>query len=138
MILKRWLQEANETLVDLVIGCVVHSIFFFIIGLIFVPERFYFSLGILMGTVVSIGCAINMASGLENILSMDEYSARRTSITYSIIRMIVMLAVSFVGIKISQACFFGVIVGMFGLKTSAHLHVYTNVYITKKIRRKGR
>lgn len=134
----KWMKEANETLVDLVIGCVVHSIFFFVIGLIFVPERFHFSLGIGMGTLVAIGCAINMASGLENILSMDEYSARRTSIAYSIFRMIVMLVVAYVGIRISKACFFGVCVGMIGLKTAAHLHVYTNVYITKKIRRKGR
>ena len=128
----------NETLLDLIIGCLVYSAVFEIIGLIFVSNKASFSLGLLLGTIVAIGSAISMAAGIEQVLSMDKTAATRNSIIYSILRTIVMFAVAWLGLKFTQISFCGEVVGMIGLKVAAHLHVYTNVYITKKIRRKGR
>ena len=69
---------------------------------------------------------------------MDRGAASRTSVLYSFLRLIVMFVAAWLGLKFSQISFPGVVIGMIGLKISAHMHVYTNVYITKKIRRKGR
>ena len=56
----------------------------------------------------------------------------------SMLRLLVMLVAALAGIKCKAISFPGVIIGILGLKISAHLHMYTNLYITKKIRRKGR
>ncbi len=138
MRLRKWIGEVNETLLDLLIGCVVCGLVFWLVGLLFVPGKFHYSLGLMMGTMVAMGCAVNMASGISRILEMEESAAARSGVAYAVIRTLVMLAVSFVGIKISKMCFAGVVAGLFTLKISAHIHVYVNVYITKKIRRKGR
>ncbi len=135
---RKWIGEVNETLLDLLIGCLVSGLFFWLVGLLVLPGKFHYSLGLMMGTMVAMGCAVNMASGIARILEMEEGAATRSGVMYAVIRTLVMLAVAFVGIKISRMCFIGVIAGLFTLKIAAHIHVYVNVYITKKIRRKGR
>lgn len=135
---KKWFDNMNETLLDLIIGCLVYSAVFELIGLIAVPNKGSYSLGLLIGTVVAVGSAISMAAGIKQVLNMDKGAASRTSVLYSFLRLIVMFVAAWLGLKFSQISFPGVVIGMIGLKISAHMHVYTNVYITKKIRRKGR
>lgn len=138
MNMRKWLDQMNETLLDLIIGCLVYSMLFEIIGLIVVEHKVSWTFGILLGTAVAIGSAISMAAGIEHVLNMDQRSAAVESVLYSIIRTIVMFVAAWIGMKSKLFSFSAVIVGMIGLKIAAHLHVYTNVYITKKIRRKGR
>ena len=135
---KKWFDNMNETLLDLIIGCLVYSAVFELIGLIAVPNKGSYSLGLLIGTVVAVGSAVSMAAGIKQVLNMDKGAASRTSVLYSFLRLIVMFVAAWLGLKFSQISFPGVVIGMIGLKISAHMHVYTNVYITKKIRRKGR
>ena len=135
---KKWFDNMNETLLDLIIGCLVYSAVFELIGLIAVPNKGSYSLGLLIGTVVAVGSAISMAAGIKQVLNMDKGAASRTSVLYSFLRLIVMFVAAWLGLKFPQISFPGVVIGMIGLKISAHMHVYTNVYITKKIRRKGR
>lgn len=134
----KWMKETNETLLDLIFGCIVYSLIFEVAGLIFVPERGSWTAGILLGTVVAVGMSISMYRGLDGCLEMESRAARRSMTIQSIIRTLVMLAALWAGMKLTQISFPAVIVGIFGLKISAHLHMYTNVYITKKIQRKGR
>ena len=131
-------RNRNETLLDLIFGCLVYSAVFELIGLALVPNKGSYSLGLLIGTLVAVGCAVSMAAGIKRVLTMDRSQAVRSSIIYSLMRTIVMLVAAWLGLKFSLISFPGVVIGMIGLKVSAHLHVYTNVYITKQLRRKGR
>lgn len=128
----------NETLLDLVLGCLVYSLVFEVIGLVLIPQRIQYTLGLSLGTLSSVCCAFSMAFGIDRMLDMDQRSAARNNVFHSILRMIFMLVLALIGAKIGRVSLYGVIIGMIGLKISAHMHVYTNVYITKKIRRKGR
>lgn len=128
----------NETLLDLVVGCLVYSLIFEVIGLVLISERLQYTFGLSLGTISSVCCAFSMAFGIDRMLDMDERSAVRSNVFHSILRMIFMLVMALIGAKIGRVSLYGVIIGMIGLKISAHMHVYTNVYITKKIRRKGR
>ena len=89
---RRWINKDNETLFDLIFGCIVYSIVFEAIGLLVVENKVSYSLGLLLG--------IGMRSGYFS--------------------------------------FPGIIIGILGLKISAYFHAYTNVYITKKLYKKGR
>jgi len=130
--------ELNETLLDLVIGCIVCSLFFEVIGLIVVPGKITFSLGLLLGTLVSIGCCVNMRWGIARSVSMDPSSASKSMALYSFVRMLIMFAACGAGLLLPAVSFYGVVTGLAGLKISAYLHVYTNVYITRRLIKKGR
>ncbi|MBR5047992.1 MAG: hypothetical protein IKX76_07115 [Eubacterium sp.] len=137
-IFRKWLEHTNETLLDLIFGCLAYSLVFELIGLILVPNKGSYSLGLLLGTAVAIGCAVSMAAGIRHVLTMDRFGASRTSVIYSLLRTIVMLAAAWLGLKYPQISFPGVVIGMIGLKVSAHLHAYTNVYITRPLCRRKR
>lgn len=134
----KWLQEKNETLLDLVFGCIVYSLVFELAGLLLVQNKGSYTLGLLLGTGIAIGMSISMYRGLDECLMMEPGKARWSMTIRSIIRTLVMLVAAWIGMRFRMFSFPGVIIGILGLKVSAHLHMYTNVYITKKIRRKGR
>ena len=136
--IRKWLENTNETLLDLIFGCLVYSLVFELIGLILVPNKGSYSLGLLIGTIVAIGCAISMAVGIRHVLTMDRTGATRSSILYSLLRTVAMVAAAWLGLKYPQISFPGVVIGMIGLKVAAHLHVYTNVYITRPLCRRDR
>ena len=52
---RRWINKDNETLFDLIFGCIVYSIVFEAIGLLVVENKGSYSLGLLLGTAVAIG-----------------------------------------------------------------------------------
>ena len=133
MTIRDRIGRMNETLVDLITGCFVYSIFFECIGLIVVHHRLAWSLGLMLGTLVAAGLAVSMYHGLEICLSMDPVRARRSMTIRSILRLLVMLGALWIGMKVPYISFPAVIVGVLGLKVSSHLHVYTHVYITKKL-----
>ncbi|MCD8018877.1 MAG: ATP synthase subunit I [Clostridiales bacterium] len=134
----KWLEETNETLLDLIFGCLVYSLVFEIAGLLLVSNKGSYSLGLLLGTIVAVGMSVSMERGLERCLNMDEIKGQRFMTLRSILRSVVMLVAAWVGMRFDQISFPGVIVGILGLKISAYLHMYTNLYITKKLKRKGR
>lgn len=136
--MKRWIQNTNETLLDLIFGCIIYCALMEIIGLIFAGNRLTFTLGLLLGMVVAIGVCISMYKGLETCLLMAPNEAERGMKIRSVIRWIVMFVVAWTGLRFPAINFAGVVIGLFSLKVSAHIHVYTNLYITKKIRKKGR
>lgn len=134
----KWIKGINETLLDLLLGSLLYSLFFEIIGLLFVENKLSYSAGLFLGTIVSLFMAWSMYRSLDACLDMERRTSTRSMIIRSLLRMLVMLAVLWVGLKTTFVSFAGVVIGMIGLKMAAHFHMYTNVYITKKILRKGR
>ena len=72
------------------------------------------------------------------VLVVFSYISRTRSSTLFLSMVGLVLVAAWLGLKYSQISFPGVVIGMIGLKISAHLHAYTNVYITRRLRRKGR
>lgn len=132
------IDEMDETLLDLITGCLVYSMFFEVIGLIVVSNKLSWTLGLLLGTAVAVIMSISMHRGIASCLCMEPAAARRTMTIQSILRLLLMFGAALVGIRTPWFSFPAVITGILGLKVSAHLHVYTNIYITKKLKRKGR
>ena len=67
---RRWINKDNETLFDLIFGCIVYSIVFEAIGLLVVENKGSYSLGLLLGTAVAIGLRVSMYKSLNNCLVM--------------------------------------------------------------------
>ena len=135
---RRWINKDNETLFDLIFGCIVYSIVFEAIGLLVVENKGSFSLGLLLGTAVAIGLSVSMYKSLNNCLVMTEHQARRNMVFSTLLRAVVILLAAWIGMRSGYFSFPGIIIGILGLKISAYFHAYTNVYITKKLYKKGR
>ena len=135
---RRWINKDNETLFDLIFGCIVYSIVFEAIGLLVVENKGSYSLGLLIGTAVAIGLSVSMYKSLNNCLVMTEHQARRNMVFSTLLRAVVILLAAWIGMRSGYFSFPGIIIGILGLKISAYFHAYTNVYITKKLYKKGR
>ena len=135
---RRWINKDNETLFDLIFGCIVYSIVFEAIGLLVVENKGSYSLGLLLGTAVAIGLSVSMYKSLNNCLVMPEHQARRNMVFSTLLRAVVILLAAWIGMRSGYFSFPGIIIGILGLKISAYFHAYTNVYITKKLYKKGR
>ena len=135
---RRWINKDNETLFDLIFGCIVYSIAFEAIGLLVVENKGSYSLGLLLGTAVAIGLSVSMYKSLNNCLVMTEHQARRNMVFSTLLRAVVILLAAWIGMRSGYFSFPGIIIGILGLKISAYFHAYTNVYITKKLYKKGR
>ena len=135
---RRWINKDNETLFDLIFGCIVYSIVFEAIGLLVVENKGSYSLGLLLGTAVAIGLTVSMYKSLNNCLVMTEHQARRNMVFSTLLRAVVILLAAWIGMRSGYFSFPGIIIGILGLKISAYFHAYTNVYITKKLYKKGR
>ena len=135
---RRWINKDNETLFDLIFGCIVYSIVFEAIGLLVVENKGSYSLGLLLGTAVAIGLSVSMYKSLNNCLVMTEHQARRNMVFSTLLRAVVILLAALIGMRSRYFSFPGIIIGILGLKISAYFHAYTNVYITKKLYKKGR
>ena len=135
---RRWINKDNETLFDLIFGCIVYSIVFEAIGLLVVENKGSYSLGLLLGTAVAIGLSVSMYKSLNNCLVMTEHQARRNMVFSTLLRAVVILLAAWIGMRSGYFSFPRIIIGILGLKISAYFHAYTNVYITKKLYKKGR
>ena len=135
---RRWINKDNETLFDLIFGCIVYSIVFEAIGLLVVENYGSYSLWLLLGTAVAIGLSVSMYKSLNNCLVMTEHQARRNMVFSTLLRAVVILLAAWIGMRSGYFSFPGIIIGILGLKISAYFHAYTNVYITKKLYKKGR
>ena len=135
---RRWINKDNETLFDLIFGCIVYSIVFEAIGLLVVENKGSYSLGLLLGTAVAIGLSVSMYKSLNNCLVMTEHQARRNMVFSTLLRAVVILLAAWIGMRSGYFSFPGIIIGILGLKISAYFHAYTNVYITKNLYKKGR
>jgi hypothetical protein len=143
MIFMRWIdnnRQMTETLLDLIVGCLAYSILFELIGLLVVQNKLAWTLGILLGTAAAVGMSISMYRGILSCLAMEPAAARRSMTIYSVLRLLLMLGVAWIGMRCDLFSFPAVIVGILGLKVSGHLHVYTHIYITKNLfkEKKGR
>lgn len=137
--MRKQTNKAVWTLIDLWIGIILYFIIFEIIGLIFVPNRITYTLGLLTGCVTAGFLAWHMYSILDTALDMAQEDAVNYSKKYSALRLLVMLVVALAGMKFSLLSFPAVIIGILGLKISAFFQPYTNLYITKIIfKKKGR
>ena len=66
----KWIRETNETLLDLIFGCLIWSALAEIVGVLIVSDKISYTIGIVLGTVVAVSMSVSMERGLEKCLHM--------------------------------------------------------------------
>lgn len=87
------LIKKNRTLQELIAGIALIAIICEILLLIFTKNRLYNSIGLIIGTVTSLICAVHMAWGIEIAVMLDEKSSIAFSRKYTVIRYLLMCVV---------------------------------------------
>ena len=95
---RRWINKDNETLFDLIFGCIVYSIVFEVIGLLVVENKGSYSMGLLLGTAVAVGLSVSMYKSLNRCLVMTEQKAGRSMAAMWIFLSIVIMNLSCLGL----------------------------------------
>lgn len=133
--MKRQNNEPFRTLVDLWTGISLYFLILEVVGLIFTKNRVSYTLGLLAGCATAAFLVWHMYRSIDTALDLGEEDALKYSGKNSMIRMLVMTAVVFAGIRLSVFSFPAVILGIFGLKIAAFTQPLIHSYLDQGLKR---
>ena len=114
---------AGRTLAELIFGIILVCMVLAVIGGIFLPGRWFFLGGLLVGAVAAVLLVINMYDTIEASLMMNEKRARSYGSWHAVLRILVTAVILGVAIWIDIYAFVGVAIGVASLKVSGLLHI---------------
>lgn len=133
------MREDRKTFWDLMVGIVLFSALFGIIGAMLAEDTMAFFLGVVLGGAVAAGLCVHMYKTLEVTLDMDEGRAQKRAYAMTGIRMFIMAAAVFAALRFSELLdVIGVVLGILTLKFAAFAQPLIRKGITTKIFGKGR
>lgn len=124
--LKNWLNGLSDVLPDLLIGILLYGVVCETVGLIFVKDRLFYSIGLLIGILCAMGMAVHMAWSLNMALDLGESGAVKKMQLHNLLRygivVVVIFALWLSGIGNPVVAFLGIM----GLKVAAYLQPFTH------------
>lgn len=117
-------ESAGRTLAELILGILIHGIFFLALGMIVMNRRLLFALGLLAGLIAAVFAVINMYDTLNMGLELKGKESIRYIRQKSFIRMAVALVLMLAAVLININLFIGVVVGLLSIKTSGLFNRY--------------
>ena len=124
--LKNWLNGLSDVLPDLLIGILLYGVVCEAVGLIFVKDRLFYSIGLLIGILCAMGMAVHMAWSLNMALDLGESGAVKKMQLHNLLRygivVVVVFALWLSGIGNPVVAFLGIM----GLKVAAYLQPFTH------------
>ena len=84
--LKNWLNGLSDVLPDLLIGILLYGVVCEAVGLIFVKDRLFYSIGLLTGILCAMGMAVHMAWSLNMALDLGESGAVKKMQLHNLLR----------------------------------------------------
>lgn len=126
------LKRLNDALPELVLGIIVYGIIVELVGVWFVEDKLRYSTGLLIGIVLAVGMAVNMAVVLRDAVEIyGGEHGQKTIILKSVLRYIVVVIVFFVMMKFELGNLFTAFIGVLGLKVAAYLQPFTHKMVLK-------
>ena len=124
--LKNWLNGLSDVLPDLLIGILLYGVVCEAVGLIFVKDRLFYSIGLLIGILCAMGMAVHMAWSLNMAMDLGESGAVKKMQLHNLLRygivVVVIFALWLSGIGNPVVAFLGIM----GLKVAAYLQPFTH------------
>ena len=124
--LKNWLNGLSDVLPDLLIDILLYGVVCEAVGLIFVKDRLFYSIGLLIGILCAMGMAVHMAWSLNMALDLGESGAVKKMQLHNLLRygivVVVIFALWLSGIGNPVVAFLGIM----GLKVAAYLQPFTH------------
>lgn len=126
------LRRINDALPGLILGIVIYGIVVELVGVWFVADRLRYSSGLLIGIIVAIGLAINIATVIRDAVEIyGADGARNRVIIKSVLRYVAVVVIFLVMMVFELGSLFSAFLGVFGLKVSAYLQPFAHKVILK-------
>jgi len=114
---------AGRTLAELIFGIILVSAVLGLSGGIFLPGRWFYLGGILVGCIAACLLVINMYDTIDASLDMNEKRARSYGSRHAVLRILATGVLLAIAIWIDVYAFVGVALGVASLKVSGLLHI---------------
>ena len=132
--MKEYIKKISETLKELLIGILFYGIIVEVIGICFIKDKVYFSIGLWIGIFLALAAAVHMWWGLDRAMDMGDgaskYLLSQNMIRYGVI-VVAFGALCVMDFGNPIAAF----VGIMGLKAGAYLQPFTHKIMIKFQRR---
>ncbi len=116
------MKEEKQTLMEMIIGLLIGTIFFNVIGVLIVSNKLAYILGVLFGSMIAIIVLLQMYHTLGKAVDMEGKRATRYTVTASIVRMALMGGALAIGIVWKDLfSVVGILFGLLTLKLSAFI-----------------
>lgn len=125
------LKRINDALPGLVLGIVIYGIIAELVGVWFAEDKLRYSTGLLIGIVIAVGLAINIAVVIRDAVEIYGDGAQNRLIIKSVLRYVVVVVIFFVMMKFNLGNLFSAFIGVLGLKVSAYLQPFAHRVILK-------
>ena len=132
--MKDCLKKISETLKELLIGILFYGIIVEVVGICFIKDKIYFSIGLWFGILLALAAAIHMWWGIDKALDLGDGAGK-----YALAQNMIRYGVIVVAFGILCVVDFGnpiaAFVGIMGLKVGAYLQPFTHKILLKLKRR---
>ena len=132
--MKEYIKKISETLKELLIGIFFYGIIVEVIGICFIKDKMYFTIGLWFGVFLALAAAVHMWWGLDKAMDMgngaSKYALSQNMIRYGVI-VVAFAALCIMDFGNPLAAFAGIM----GLKAGAYLQPFTHKIIIKFQRR---
>ena len=132
--MKENIKKISETLKELLIGILFYGILVEMIGICFIKDKMYFTIGLWFGIILACAAAVHMWWGLDKAMDMgngaSKYALSQNMIRYGVI-VVAFGALCVVDLGNPIAAFAGIM----GLKAGAYLQPFTHKIMIKFQRR---
>lgn len=120
----------NKTLKELITGIVIVSVLFEILTLLICEERLYGTIGLIIGTISAILCAVYMAYSIEIAVLLDEKSSiaymRKGTVYRYLCLCVVLIIVGITNIGSPVTLILGFLTLKFGAYLNPLIHRFSN------------
>ena len=132
--MKENIKKISETLKELLIGILFYGILVEVIGICFIKDKIYFTIGLWFGVLLALAAAVHMWWGLDRAMDLgngaSKYALSQNMIRYGVI-VVAFGALCVLDVGNPIAAF----VGIMGLKAGAYLQPFTHKIMIKFQRR---
>lgn len=123
------IRNINQTVWELIIGIVSVSILLELIGLIFVPQKGSYTIGLALGMLTAVGMVIHMNISIEKAMDIGGGHAKGYMVkAYAIRTAVVLVIIACVGI-LKFGNLLSLLFGIMTLKVAAYLQPITHKFI---------
>lgn len=129
--MRKKLAQLSDVLPGLWVGILLYGVLCEIVGLIFVSDRVFYSVGLLVGIVCALFMATHMAWSLNQALDLSEGDAVKKMQVHNILRYVVVVIVFFALLYTKLGNPLSTFLGVMGLKVAAYLQPFTHKFFRR-------
>ena len=129
--MRKKLTQLSEVLPHLWAGIILYGVLCEVVGLIFVEERLFYSIGLIAGVACALFMATHMAWSLKGALDMSEGDAVKKMQMHNILRYVIVVVVFFLLLYTKLGNPLAAFLGVMGLKVAAYLQPFTHKFFRR-------